>query len=248
MKFDNITKTLVRQFQENQPEILAGIAVVGTAATAYLAARGGRKAQREIDNWLVLQEFETKREKLIFEAKVTWKCYIPAALAGAGTIAAITASAHTGRNRTAAAIAAYTLTEKAYQEYKDAVVEQIGEEKEGKVRDKLAQEKVDRQPATEVYRPDGGSMLCCELWTMRYFRADIESINRAVDKVNRIALAEEHGRLDDFYDLLGLDYTSQSHKVIWTPSKPMSLRVTYTAGPKGEPCMAFDYNNMEIVS
>jgi hypothetical protein len=244
MNLNKTFKDFSRLVQENQPEILAGVAVAGTAITAFLAARGGRKAQREIDNWIQIGQPSSKKEKLVFEAKVTWKCYIPAALSGTATVAAIIASAHTGRQRTAAAFAAYTLSERAFNEYKDAMREEVDEKTAERVREKVAERMVERQPPTETFSADPNATLCCELFTMRYFRADRESVNRAVDKVNLIAAQEEHALLDDFYDYLGLDYTSQSRKVGWTGTTPMSLKVTYVQGPKGEPCMAFEYNDM----
>lgn len=244
MDINKIAQDLTRQIRANRPEILAGIGVAGTVITAYLAARGGRKAQREIDDWVLVDGHPTKKDKLLFEAKVTWKCYVPAVMSGAATIAAVIASAHTGRQRTAAAFAAYSLSEKAYKEYRDQVAEDVGERKEAEIEAKVNQAQVDKHPPTEVFRPEGGRILCCELWTMRYFRADHEDLVKAQNAVNRIALRNGEAALDEFYNTIGLDSTQQSHLIGWKADAPLELRVTYVQGPNHEPTLAFNYTNL----
>ncbi len=62
------------------------------------------------------------------------------------TIVCIVGSSKAGGRRTTAAVAAYSLTERAFSEYKEKVVEQIGKGQEQKIRDEIVQDQVDKKP------------------------------------------------------------------------------------------------------
>jgi hypothetical protein len=148
-----------------------------------------------------------------------------------------------GANRTAAAVAAYSLTERAFTEYKEKVVEQIGKNKEQKVRDDLAQDQVSKgPPSTEVVMLGKGEVLCCELHTHRYFRSDMETLRKAENKINHLINSDVYVTLDEFYDILGLNYTSHSAYWGWNSDKLMELKFSTVLSENGEPCLAFDYN------
>ena len=132
-------KDLTRTARRHQPEILAGLSVVGTVATAYFAAKGGRTAERTIQaNPGIIPENGSRKDRWVAEGRLTWRAYAPAALIGAATVTATVISATTSHKRTAAALAAYALSEKAYSEYKAIAAEELGVEKEKEVQKKVA--------------------------------------------------------------------------------------------------------------
>ena len=66
------------------------------------------------DSWTVLKS-----------AKACWRCYIPAGAVGIATIACIVGANAIGMRRNAALLAAYTLVDTSFREYKGKVVEHI---------------------------------------------------------------------------------------------------------------------------
>lgn len=148
------------------------------------------------------------------------------------TICCIIGSSKASGKRTAAAVTAYSLTERAFSEYKDKVVEQMGVGKEQKIRDDMAQEKVANNPPSskDVVILGPGYVLCCELFTGRYFRSNMETLKQAEVAIRRKITQDAYVALDEFYELIGLPYTSNSSYIGWDSDKLMELKFTTTLG------------------
>jgi Family of unknown function (DUF6353) len=245
MDFTNLIGTITKQVKANSPEILAALGLVGTVSTAYLTGRASYAAA------LVIAEEEAKggtaadkKQRFKERTKLVWKFYIPAAISGALTAGCSIGSLKASGRRTTAAVAVYSLTEKAFTEYKEKVAEEIGKGKEQKITDQLVQDRVTENPAgsREVVILGNGHVLCCELFTGRYFRSDMESMRRAENNINAKIVNERYVTLDDFYELLGLSSTSVSGNVGWDSDRLMELKFSTVISESGEPCLAFDYN------
>ena len=127
-------KTISQFTKDNSPAILSGIAVAGVIGTAILAVRATPKAIKR------LEEKKEEGNPAILKTEVleaTWPYFVPAALTGAATIACIIGATKIGAKRNAALLAAYTLVDQGFREYKDHVLEEIGEAKEQKIHDKV---------------------------------------------------------------------------------------------------------------
>jgi hypothetical protein len=236
MQLANLPGNVVKLIKANSPEILTAIGVTGVATTGYLAAKATYKMARDED----ADPNATTKEK----AKKYWKLYIPTAIAGSLTITCIVGGSRAQAKRTAAAVAAYSVIEKGFEEYKEKVVEQIGKGKEQKVRDEVAQDRVTKTPpSAEVLVVHGTTVLCCELYTGRYFRSDMETLKRAQNEINyRARHHDMYVMLSEFYDIIGLEHTSNSDYMGWDMHRDFELRFSATLTQGGEPCMAFDYN------
>lgn len=146
--------------------------------------------------------------------------------------------------------AAYSLSERAFSEYKDKVVEKIGERKEQSFRDEVAQDKVLRaDKSQQLVLAMPGNVICCELHTMRFFSCDMETLKRAQNEVNAKILNSmgSSATLDDFYDLLGLDHTTNSSHLGWDSDKLMILEITTVLSADNRPCLAFEYNYLKRI-
>lgn len=239
-----ITKT-TQTIKSNSPEILTALGVSGVVTTSYLVAKASFRAAR------VIEQSESQggthsdpKERFKERTKLVWKLYIPAGLSGAATCACVLGASRAGARRTAAAVTAYTLTERAFSDYKDKVVETIGDHKEQRVRDELAQEKVLKNPegSNQVLIAGSGKVLCCEGYTGRYFQSTMEDLRRAQNDVNARAIGGLYVTLSYFYDLLNLKHTSISGNVGWDSTRQMELDFHATLTEQGEPCMVFEYN------
>lgn len=233
---DRILKTAKR----NSPEILTGIGIVGVASTAYLTAKAAFRASAHLSEQAPDMPLKEKIQR-------TWKFYIPAGIAGGVTIGCVVCASRASLRRTGAAVAAYSITEAAFSEYKEKVIDQIGTNKEQKIRDELAQEKVLKNSPKQIIVAGTGHIMCCELYTKRYFRSDMEQLRRAQNDLNEMINNTYHVTLSDFYDLIDLPHTSQSDRLGWESDKLMSLEFSTVLSEEGEPCIAFDYNYVKPI-
>lgn len=240
--FDNTKKLAVAK----SPEICAGLAVAGVVATGYFAVKGSFRAAKMIrKNEKKDPTVEQLSDKQLFVRRVrlTWPCYIPAATAGGLTIVAIVCTRNIGSRRTAAAVTAYSLTERAFSEYREKVIEQIGSNKEQKIRDEIVQSRIAANPPGEtVILTSTGDVLCCELRTGRYFKSQMETLRRAMNDTNARIISSLYVTLEEFYDLIDIPHTSESNNLGWESSKLMELNFTSVLTQDGVPCLAFDYN------
>lgn len=227
--------------KSNSPALLAAVGVSGTVATAYLTGKASFRAAKLID-----QQERKKARDLEPKEKVdlVWKLYIPPIVTGGVTVSAIIVGTAIGTRRTAAVAAAYTITDKAFTEYKGRVVEQLGENQEQKIRDAIVKDEIHHNPPTnqQVMYAGPGNVLCYERFTGRYFHSDMETLRKAENKINAKLNREMYAYLSDFYDLVGLDETSASQELGWDSDKHLELIFTPVLSDRGMPCIGVEYN------
>ena len=122
----------------HSPEILTGIGIAGMIATSIMAIKATPKAIK-----LIEEKEKEVGDKLtpIETIKATWKCYIPATVTCVTSTACLIGASSVNARRNAALATAYSLSKTALSEYKDAVVETIGEKKEKVVRENVGRAK-----------------------------------------------------------------------------------------------------------
>ena len=243
MNLTQLVSNVKKTIGTNSPEILTGLGIVGVISTAYLTGRASYKSA------LVIQKEEEKhgthsdaKERFKERSALVWKLYVPPAISGVATIGCIFGVSHITSRRAAAAAAAYAVAERSLNEYRDKVEEDLGKTKDQKVRDAVAQDRVENNPPTETFVIDSSHVLCCELYTGRYFTHDVESLKRAAEQINERIQSDLYVMLSEFYDLIGIPNTSQSDYLGWESGKPMELRFSAVATKDNRPCMAFDYS------
>lgn len=253
---------LGRAARKHSPEILTGIGIVGMGTTVVLAVKATPKAlmlieerKREI-KLAALKDDETaivKVDKLttLETIKTTWKCYIPAAVTGILSTACIVGASSVNARRNAALAAAYTISETALSEYKDKVVETIGEKKEQAVRDAIAKDKIDNDPVThkDIVITDKGETLCYDALSGRYFKSDIEQIRRSVNNLNERLLFDTYVSLNELYDELGLEEIKIGDDLGWTVNPDsadkglIELDFSSQLTSDGTPCIVVGFAN-----
>ncbi len=238
-----IFKQIEKLVSQNSSSILTALGISGGITTTVLAAKAGYKSA------LIIEAYEheyglivTKREK----AELVWKYYIPTALSGGLSVASIIASTRISSRKTAAITAAYSLSEKAFLEYRDKVTETLGDKKEKKIRDEIAQDRVKTNPPSQVVI-GSGPVLCCDLFTGRYFNSDMEALRKAQNDLNAYLMRHDRATISHFYDLIGLPHTSYSWDVGWTSDKLLELDFSTVLSEDKKPCLAFDFNYTKVL-
>ena len=235
----------------HSPEILMGIGITGMITSTVFAVKATPKA---------LLLMEEKKEELEVDTltpveviKATWKCYIPAVVTGGVSVACLIGSNSVNAKRNAALATAYKLSETAFAEYRDKVVETIGDKKEKVVKDKISEEKIKENPVsrTEVIITGKGQTLFFEPLSSRYFYSNLDLIKRAENKLNKDIITDAFDQgvsVNDFYMEIGLPTTATGDNLGWKrdywidiyPSAQMAEEGTEH---EGEPCIVLNYCN-----
>lgn len=254
MNKTDVTKffnTVKKGVSKRSPEILTGIGIAGMVTTVVLAVKATPKA-------MVLIE-DKKEEKLstvamdesteltpIETVKTAWKPYIPAAVTGIASIACLIGANSVHVRRNAALATAYQLSTTALADYREKVVETIGEKKETTIRDKVAKKKIEEnQPETSTIIMTGkGNTLIYDSHSDRYFRSDIDKIRNAVLDLNERMVNgnEMYISLNDFYDEIGLKHTEIGDSIGWRIDKgKIDVRYSAQLTDDNEPCIVLDH-------
>jgi hypothetical protein len=234
---------------QHSTAILTGIGVTGTVTTAVLTGRASFKAARILDLKGERVRMDADRELTKQEqVKAVWQQYIPAAGVGTLTIVSIVLSNRLSSKQAAALAAAYGISERAFQEYKEKVLEKIGTNKETAVRDEIAQDRVNKYPINtkEIILAGTGEVLCFDLLTGRYFQSSVEEIRRAENSVNRDIINHMYASLSSFYDAIGLPPTIFSDTVGWNVNNTLEIKISTVMSPDNRPCIAIDFSSLPL--
>lgn len=245
MNKPNVSKLIkgVQAFTtKHSPEILTGIGIVGMVTTTILAVRETPKALMLISDAAYEKEDceLTTAEKI----KACWKCYVPAAVTGAVSIACLVGASSVNLRRNAALATAYKLSETALTEYREKVIETVGEKKERLVRENIDKDHLEKNPVTNnnVIVTGNGDTLCYDSLFGRYFNSDIDKIKRAINELNRELIMDNYVSLNDFYDRLDLDHIEIGDDLGWNVDDGLiDIDFGSQLASNGRPCITLNY-------
>lgn len=231
-------KNLGGVLSRNSPAILTGLGCAGVLTTAILTGRATLRASE-------ILKMEAPDEQLPAAeiVKLTWKVFIPPVLVGASSIACIIGANTINTRRNAALAALYSLSETAFREYKEKVVEEIGRNKELKVRDNIAQDRVTTNPVGDrtIIFTGNGEVLCYDALCDRYFKSSAEKIRQQVLELNEELRNDMWLDLNDLYYAIGLPSTKLGNQVGFDIDKGyIQVDYTGTLTPEGQPCLSID--------
>lgn len=256
----NLVKSAQTWTKQHSPEILTGVGIAGMITTTVLAVKATPKALE-----LIEEEKQRQNRELVNDAvangndvcgqidklrpmeviKVAWKPYIPAAVTCAVSTACLIGASRVSARRNAALATAYQLSRTALSEYKDKVVETIGEKKEKSIRDAIDKDHLEENPVSknEVIITEKGSTLCYDTISARYFKSDIDKIKRAENELNRRMLHDMFGyvSVNDLYDELGLDHIIIGDDLGWNVNELLDISFGSQIADDGQPCVVINY-------
>ena len=241
-----IFKDVQTVVSNHSPELLTGIGIAGMITTTVLAVKATPKALTLIENKKKELELDSTENLTPVETvKATWKCYIPAAVTGVTSVACLIGASSVNARRNAALATAYNLSATALSEYKEKVVETIGEKKERIIRDKVAEEQIKKEPVNNsaIIVSGSGNTRCFDTITKRRFTSDIEQIKKIVNELNRRMInGEDYISLNDFYYEVGLDGSRIGDELGWNVTRGLiELDFSAQLDADGVPCIVLDY-------
>lgn len=265
MKFSGVTSIAESVFnvaKKHSPEILTGIGITGMITSIVMAIKATPKAMD-----LIAMELDYQNGELIDQAdekgledfeeldhlspkdlvRTTWKIYAPMAATCIFSIICLIQATSLNCRRNAALATAYSLSETAMKEYRQKVVDTIGERKEQGIRDAVAKDKVNKSEdkAKHIVITEKGGTLCLDALSNRYFHSDINKIKKVVNELNRKMLNDGYVSLNDFYSELDnpdLEPTRLGDDLGWNISQGLiDLNFSSQLAYGDTPCLTMDY-------
>ena len=259
-KLSIFTKSVKSGMVKHSPEILTGLGIAGMITSTVLAVKATPKALKLIEQEKNRQNRDIREEaekngqtkcnqiselKPIDTIKTTWKCYVPAAVTGAVSIGCLVGASRVHLKRNALLATAYKLSENALTEYKEKVVETIGEKKEKVIKEKIHKDHLEKNPSNkgDIVVIGGGTSRCYDYHSGRRFMSSMDAINKAINNVNKRLLNDGYVSLNEFYNELGLDGTSLGGKMGWQyKGTLLELNHDSQIDDDGVPCLVVDFN------
>ena len=203
------TRWLKWALKKYAPDILTGMATGGVVLTGYLSAEAGKKSTMDIlyNKFWLTDKISIEREELEHlgkkeELKLTWKNYIPAAVAGAGTIACSIGAHKTHLHNEAVLAAIAALYSGKYRDLERKAKELLGDKKFGELRTQLAADEVAKNRDTIPISTDENAQTYFEPYSSQYFTATPHEMLYAQLHINQIF--QEYGgvTLNDYLNVL----------------------------------------------
>ncbi len=240
---------------DNSPAILTGLGVSGTVATAYLTGRASFRAADviqqdsfqleavEVNGQFEGRLAEKKEQTTMHKVGLVWRLYVPPVAVGLTTVTSIVMANRISSSKIIALTMASGISERALQEYKEKVVEKLGERQNRDIREEIAQDRVRKNPVNsrEVILAGTGEVLCYDMSSGRYFQSTIEEIKRAENKINHELIHYMSASLSMFYEEIGLPPTSYSDSVGWNMNNNIEVTFSTTLSTDDRPCIAVDF-------
>lgn len=247
MNVKGILKATERFVSNNTPGILTGLGVAGAVTTAVLTGKASYYsafilAEANIPFERGDSEELTAREKV----ELVWKEFVPPVIVGVATITAIIAANRVGSKRAAAIAAAFKISEQMADEYKAKVVETLGKKAEGELQNQLAADRMERTPGRDTIIITGSNCMFFDEFSGRYFESDMESVRKAINKINFQVNNSYFASLTDFYNELGIPETQVSDEFGWNSDELLDVTFEPVMGKDDRPAIAIRYNKKLI--
>ncbi len=231
-------------FVKKAPAILTGIGVAGGFAATISAVKATPKALR-----LIEEAEKEKGDKLtpVEVVKTAWKPYLPAAVTTIMSATCIIGASTVSAKRNAALATAYSISETALREYKDKVVEVVGEEKTKEIQDAISKDRITKHPVekSNVIVTNNSDQLCLDSISNQYFMSTMQKIEDAKNNFNCLLTNYNYASLNEWYDQLGIAESKQIGDTLgWDISRDGLLGLSFSSqiSDDGRSCIVIDYN------
>lgn len=247
MKLGKLLQETGKQISKRSPEILIGVGIAGMVGSTVYAVKATPKAMILLDQ--KKSELQTRELKPTTIVKTTWKCYAPSIILSGLSTVCIIAGCGEFHKRNVALATAVSISQSALNDYKDKIVEVVGSDKAKEVSKAVAAKKVKEHPSSdeEVIFTGNGDDLCYDMISGRYFKGSINTVERAVNEMNRIINQDGSVSLNDLYYEIGLPPIRMGEVLGWSNDYGL-IDPTFTSEltRDNKPCIVVDcsYNMM----
>lgn len=245
MNIKNLCDDIKGKASKHSPEILVGIGIAGMLSSTIMAVKATPKAYSMIEKEKEIRRLEEEPELTKLDIlKMGWKPYLPATIMFGLSAGCIIGANNVNAKRNALLTTACHVSERALSEYRNKVVEVIGEEKEREIRDKVSKDRMSKDPVTNsTVILSKGETLCYDTISGRYFKSDVDKIKKAENILNHILVTNDYCSLNEFYDEIGLAATELGTAIGWNINNGI-VEIYFSAqiADDGQPCVVVNYD------
>ena len=250
----NLFDKVLNFTKEHNPEILVGLGVVGMMSSTVLAVKATPKALDIMEDKKADMGVTYLTRKEI--AQATWKIYAPSIGVGLASAACIILGTSKSIKRNTALATVYALSESTLREYQSKAKEILGEEKAAELDREVAKSRVRKREVTTIVESEGseyihhtgnGDTLVYDSLSGRYFRSSMNSIESAVNSINKSLLNDYIMTLNEFYNELGVPTIGAGSLIGWKSDKEL-LEVSFESDvdQNGNPYLVLSYKSSPI--
>lgn len=270
-KLQAALNSLGKSVNKNSPTILMGLGVSGLIGAGVMAVKATPKALQLIDDEMYclyleeyphsdwdIQEFRrwmfstsnidvTERYRELPPKRLLslcWKVYAPATATAALGATAVILGNRLHLRRAAVLASLYSLAENSLQTYQQKVIESVGKTKADAIFAESSGELVAEQPHEEnIHNVGGGTELCYDISSGRYFYSDVAKIRAAENLFNKELIVDNEKPMNDLGFMLGLPPISLGEAAGWVVDDGLlEIRISPKISVNGErPCLAIDF-------
>lgn len=266
MIFSNLFKNVGTFTKTNAPTLLTGTGLALGATTVVLVAKKSPEAKKRKEKALIKAQAEgkTKLATTVDVVKAVAPVYalpIATGLAAGGCIIAsdivVNKRLTTATRDLAAVTAGYAALQDKFNNYKETAKEVLGENKKKDLDRKAEERAMERSEAKEEdaeivnFGDDGDKMLCYDRFSDRYFRASMDQLRKAENKMNLFIYSNDSANINDWYDILGIrnikpgcDWGWTSESIIFKNGIDLDSALTCTLSPTNTPCTCVDFDTL----
>ena len=253
LKASRMLNNVGLKLRKNSPTILMVVGIAGTVASTVLACRATMKVKDVLeekektteaihqcleDKTIQYTEEDSKKDLTIMYAQTgvkLAKLYAPSILLGALSISSIIAGHKILTKRNVALVAAYTVVDKGFKDYRKRVIERFGDQIDKELRynikakeieevvtDKNGKEKVEKKTVESVDENplEGISEYArffdeCSDEHTKDPEYNLMFLRRQQDYANERLKSKGHLFLNEVYDMLGMQRTKAGQVVGW---------------------------------
>lgn len=197
MDFTKIFRSIGGFLHRNAPELMIGSGIAGMLSATVITIPATVKATKLVESEKRRLGRDLTKKEIV---RLTWKFYIlPFATAAGGTALTIGAAAKY-RESNAALTAMVTSLETAAQNYKEAVVDEIGEKREEKIEQKLQEKEIKQLPSSpdQVGIAESGYGTTLFKIGRAYFRSTLERVKSNFLLFSSDLIAQSYLSYNDF--------------------------------------------------
>ena len=205
--------------RRSSPTIPTVLEIAGVVGTTVMAIKATPKAMKLIK--AKKDELNTDKLTPTELVQTTWKCYIPSALIGAGTIVCIIGIGVMDKRNQAALTSAYAMLNESYKQYRQAAKKVYGEDADNKIHAEMAKDArvASYEWGYQVYNmdmdPESEQLLFYDLTSKKYFTTTMAAVLNAQYHVNRNLAVRGDCSLNEYLSFLGIDGVDKGDEMGW---------------------------------
>ena len=240
-----VTKSIGLFMNKNGSKILIVTSIAAMGSSIIMAVNSTPKYQLLIEERKEEKGAElTKKEKI----KPLFKAYWPSILLAVFSATCTIGSHVIDKKHQAVLATALAASNTALKEFQDKALEHLGEKKVTEIKEAIDKDKIANNPPPNkenIYITNSkNNVLMFDNFSGRYFYSDVESVKRAVNKLNREMADQMHVSVNELYLELGLPEIELGDCLGWHIDyvdgfeEVLSAQIT----DKGEPCIVVSYH------